>query len=109
MTSFVSDGIEYKYADPTTSQLQEWRKKYHSVCSRKISNGNFDIPKEMMVNHPCLVYLVLNSKSMEDDKERQSWFDLYPLMNTEQINKLYKILYREKYKLEEINYRHSNK
>lgn len=109
VTSFVSDGIEYKYADPTTSQLQEWRKKYHSVCSRKISNGNFDIPKEMMVNHPCLVYLVLNSKSLEDDKERQSWFDLYPLMNTEQINKLYKILYREKYKLEEINYRHSNK
>lgn len=98
------DGIEYAYEAPTTAQLHAWADRYASLCQHKIAGktSRYDIPKEMISKHPCLVYLVLISKSMEDDKEKQSWFDLYSLMNQEQIDKLYDILYRERYKLNQI-------
>ena len=57
----------------------------------------------MMKNDPCVIYLIIKSKSLESPHEKQSWFDLYNLMNDEQIIKLYEILYRETYKLSEID------
>lgn len=63
---------------------------------------NFDIPDAMLENNADLVVLVLESKSISETKEKQSWFDLYPLMNQEQIDKLRDILTREKEKLAEI-------
>jgi hypothetical protein len=62
----------------------------------------YNIPDDMIVSNPDLVVLVLESKSISDQKEKQSWFDLYPLMNQEQIDKLRDILTREKEKLAEI-------
>ena len=105
---YVYDGIEYKYKDPTQSQLLEWRKEYHTTCSRKIGS-RLIIPKDMVKNHPCLVYLILISKSLKDDKEKQSWFDLFSLMKSEQIDKLYDILYRERYELIEKERKKMNK
>ena len=63
---------------------------------------NYNIPDDMIVSNPDLVVLVLESKSISDQKEKQSWFDLYSLMNQEQIDKLRDILTREKEKLAEI-------
>lgn len=60
-----------------------------------------DIPSEMSWEDPCLIYLLLISKSTKQE-EKQQWFDMYPIMNEEQIDKLYDILYRESYKLAEI-------
>lgn len=107
--SYFEDGIEYKYEQPTQNQLLEWRQKYHSVCSGKIETKGFFVPQDMLRNHPCLVYLVLKSHSLKDDKEKQSWFDLYSLMNDEKVGRLYEILYRERYKMARINAINSEK
>ena len=63
---------------------------------------SYNIPDDMLQTNADLVVLVLESKSITEQKEKQSWFDLYPLMNQEQIDKLRDILTREKEKLAEI-------
>ena len=70
--------------------------RLHSVAM------NYSIPDDMLQTNADLVVLVLESKSISEQKEKQSWFDLYPLMNQEQIDKLRDILTREKEKLAEI-------
>jgi len=70
---------------------------------------NYNIPDDMLENNTDLVVLVLESKSISDQKEKQSWFDLYSLMNQEQIDKLRDILTREKQKLAEIEARYQAK
>ncbi len=63
---------------------------------------NYNIPYDMLEDNADLVVLVLESKSINEPKEKQSRFDLYSLMNQEQIDKLRDILTREKQKLAEI-------
>ena len=70
---------------------------------------NYDIPNDMLENNADLVVLVLWSKSINEPKEKQSWFDLYSLMNQEQIDKLRDILTREKEKLAEIEAKYQAK
>ena len=70
---------------------------------------NYNIPDTMLENNADLVILVLESKSINEPKEKQSWFDLYSLMNQEQIDKLRDILTREKQKLAEIEARYQEK
>ena len=70
---------------------------------------NFNIPNDMLENNTDLVVLVLESKSISEAKEKQSWFDLYSLMNQEQIDKLRDILTREKQKLAEIEAKYQEK
>jgi membrane-bound lytic murein transglycosylase B len=70
---------------------------------------SYNIPDNMLENNADLVVLVLESKSISDQKEKQSWFDLYSLMNQEQIDKLRDILTREKQKLAEIEARYQAK
>ena len=70
---------------------------------------DYNIPDDMMENNSDLVILVLESKSISDKKEKQSWFDLYSLMNQEQIDKLRDILTREKEKLAEIEAKYQAK
>ena len=69
----------------------------------------YSIPNDMLKNNTDLVVLVLESKSINDPKEKQSWFDLYALMNQEQIDKLRDILTREKEKLAEIEAKYQAK
>jgi hypothetical protein len=70
---------------------------------------DYNIPSDMLQNNTDLVVLVLESKSINEPKEKQSWFDLYSLMNQEQIDKLRDILTREKEKLAEIEARYQAK
>ncbi len=70
---------------------------------------NYNIPQDMLEDNWDLVVLVLESKSINEPKEKQSWFDLYSLMNQEQIDKLRDILTREKEKLAEIEARYQAK
>ncbi|MBR7036754.1 hypothetical protein IKI14_02560 [bacterium] len=70
---------------------------------------SYDIPRDMLENNTDLVVLVLGSKSISEQKEKQSWFDLYSLMNQEQIDKLRDILTREKQKLAEIEAKYQAK
>ena len=71
--------------------------------------SQYDIPDDMLKTNPDLVVLVLESKSISEQKEKQSWFDLYSLMNQEQIDKLRDILTREKQKLAEIEAKYQAK
>ncbi len=58
---------------------------------------------------PDLIVLVLESRSMDKAEEKQSWFNLMPMMNDEQIAKLNDILTREKQKLQEIEQKYEQK
>jgi membrane-bound lytic murein transglycosylase B len=71
--------------------------------------AKFTIPEDFLASVPDLIVLVLNSKSMDNPEEKQSWFNLMPMMNQEQMDKLRDILTREKQKLEEIEKKYEAK
>ena len=111
--SQLDDGVQFEYESPTQQQIVEWKNKYYDICVQKVESLNegntYVFPPQMMKEEPCLVFLILNSKSIDGKNEKQSWFDLYPQMNEEQINKLYDILLREGYRLTEIERRYQEK
>jgi hypothetical protein len=67
---------------------------------------DFSIPEKLIKEDTPLVQLILESESM-DDGERQYWFNLSEVMNSEQVEKLRDILVREKQKLAEIEAKYS--
>jgi len=69
----------------------------------------YTIPDAFLANSSELIVLVLNSKSIDNKEEKQSRFNLLPLMTQEQISKLHDILVREKQKLEEIEKKYEQK
>ena len=71
--------------------------------------GKFTISDEFLNTMSDIIILVLNSKSMDNPEEKQSWFNLLPMMNKEQIDKLRDILTREKQKLMEIEQKYEQK
>lgn len=107
-TVYTVDGISYNYSHPTTDQLNAWKQRYHKVCASKIDGqiGNYKVSPEMIDNDPCLVYLILNSESLSEKAEKQNWFDMYSMQTKDQTNRLYDILYRERYKLTQIRSNH---
>lgn len=69
----------------------------------------YTISDAFLSNFAELIVLVLNSKSIDTKEEKQSWFNLLPMMSQEQIDKLKDILVREKQKLEEIEQKYEQK
>lgn len=69
----------------------------------------YTIPENFLESKTDLIILILNSKSMDTKDEKQSWFNLLPIMVEDQIVKLYDILNREKQKLEEIEKKYEDK
>ena len=53
----------------------------------------------MIIDHPCLVYLVIGSKSLTLTNEVQTWLDIYFKMNDDAISQLYLILLKERKEL----------
>ena len=109
--SLNEDGIPFVTDSLTKSTLSDWTKQNSLKCRKLIQGktGNYTVPSMMIEDDPCLVYLLLKSKSIETKAEKQEWFDLYSLMNQKQINKLYDILYRETYKLADIEAKYAKK
>jgi preprotein translocase subunit SecD len=70
---------------------------------------NYSISDNFLETMSDIIILVLQSKSLDTQQEKQSWFDLLPLMNQEQVDKLRDILTREKQKLEEIEKKYEQK
>jgi len=62
----------------------------------------FQIDEDFVKEKPALVDLILKTESMKD-KERKYWFQLMPVMNDEQIQKLQGILQNEKDQLIELD------
>lgn len=69
----------------------------------------FIIPDNFLTTMSDLIILVLNSKSMDTSEEKQSWFNLLPMMNKDQIDKLRDILVREQQKINEIEQKYEQK
>ena len=69
----------------------------------------YSIDDESLQNRSDLIILVLQSKSIEGKEEKQSWFSLLPVMDQDQISKLYDILNREQSKLKEIEQKYEEK
>ncbi len=70
--------------------------------------ADFTIPEVLLSNDTALVTLIIKSESMNDE-ERQYWFNLTEVMNTEQVEKLRDILIRERDKLAEIEAKYAKK
>jgi preprotein translocase subunit SecD len=70
--------------------------------------AEFDIPKFVQKKHSDLINLVFETKSM-DDKERQYWFHILPIMSEKQVEKLRNILNKEKSKLSTIDNQYKKK
>jgi len=71
--------------------------------------ASFQIAENLLETMPDIIELILRSRSMDKDSDKQSWFNLMPLMNQEQIDKLKDILMREKEKLAEIEKKYEEK
>ena len=69
----------------------------------------FVIPDQFIQKKASLITLILQSKSIWTVEEKQSWFNLLPLMNDEQITKLEEILSKEKQKLDDIEKKYEEK
>jgi len=67
------------------------------------NNKPFYIDETVMENYSDLIELIFNSDSMEDDNERQYWFDAIPTMKDIQIDNLYDILENERKKIIELD------
>jgi hypothetical protein len=85
------------------------------LIQKNIPTDLQEIVKQYTINDiffeskPDLIVLILKSKSMDTKEEKQSWFNLLPIMGEDQIAKLYDILNREKQKLEEIEKKYEDK
>lgn len=69
----------------------------------------FDIPEEFLEDDPELIELILRSKAIDTDEEKQNWLNLLILMTEEQIKKLKEILLKERKKLQEIEEKYERK
>lgn len=83
-------------------------KKLLPVELQKVAQ-TFTIPEKFLKEMPNIIALILESKSMDTTEEKQSWFNLLPMMSPEQIAKLNDILTREKIKLSEIEKKYEEK
>ena len=71
--------------------------------------SKFDLPEEFLEIDAELIILILQSKALETDEEKQNWFNLLPLMTEEQIYKFKDILIKERTKLNEIEQKYAEK
>ncbi len=69
----------------------------------------FTISDSFLENESELVVLILKSKSLAKSEEKQSWFNLIPMMNEDQMWKLRNILTRERDKIAEIESKYEKK
>lgn len=72
-------------------------------------SAEYVIPQAFLEDAPELIEMILRSKSIDTKEEKQNRFNLLPLMNTQQIEKLRAILVKEKTKLQEIEQKYEEK
>ena len=66
------------------------------------SAQNFTIDDNSLNLHADLIVLILNSRSLADNTEKQNWFNLLTIMDEEQIAKLQEILTLESQEADKI-------
>lgn len=71
--------------------------------------ARFDIADEHLADLPDIIRMILISKSIATDQQKQDWFNLLSMMNVDQIEKLRTILLKEQEKLQEIETKYEEK
>ncbi len=71
--------------------------------------AQLNIPDNFLDTETDLTVLILRSRSLAKNEEKQNWFNLIPMMNQEQIEKLRDILTRERDKIAEIEAKYEQK
>ncbi len=69
----------------------------------------YDIPEEFLKTDSELVELILSSRAIDTQQEKQNWFNLLPIMTDAQLEKLRNILKKERQKLQEIEEKYASK
>jgi hypothetical protein len=88
----------------TTALIQKYLPEdLHQIAA------TYTIPDEFLEDTPDLIELILRSRSIDTTQEKQNWFNLLPLMNATQLQKLRDILVKEKIKLQEIEEKYEGK
>lgn len=70
--------------------------------AQKGKASKFHIPAVVKQEYPDLIPLILQTESM-DDEEREYWFQILPIMTTDQVQKLREILVSEKEQLAKLD------
>ncbi|MEI7663085.1 MAG: hypothetical protein WCK34_12835 [Bacteroidota bacterium] len=83
-------------------ELKKYAECFLKDTTLRLLLMEFNIPGEMKMKDPGLIPLIIESRSMEPNSEKQSWFNLYKSMTREQIEQLFDILGRERIKINEI-------
>lgn len=83
-------------------------KKYLPETLREIAQ-KFEIKDEYIIELYYLIELILTSKTIETDEQKQEWINLLQIMNVAQIEKLKLILEKEKTKLQQIEIKYDEK
>src|SRR3989338_47294 len=68
----------------------------------------FIIPEEIQKKHPTLIPLIVRSESMNGEK-KQYWINILPVMTSDQVEKLTKILQDERLQLDAIDAKYAKK
>ncbi len=69
----------------------------------------YDIPEEFLKTDAELIELILSSRAIDSQEEKQNWFNLLPIMTDAQLEKLRNILKKERQKLQEIEEKYASK
>jgi len=69
----------------------------------------YDIPGSFLETKWDLIQMILLSKSIDTKEEKQNWFNLMPMMNQTQIDRLRGILDKEKRRLSEIEQKYQKR
>jgi hypothetical protein len=77
------------------------------IAISKADIEKFGIPEDFLKTKPALIELILQTESMKEDEKRY-WFQLLPIMNEEQIQKLEGILQNEKDQLAALDAKYAN-
>lgn len=92
----------------TSSKDEEKNEKKEERSSTSLkksllqASSKFHIPAVVREKYPKLIILILQTESM-DDKEREYWFQILPIMTPEQVSKFRKILINEKEQLAKLD------
>lgn len=98
-----------------TSQQPQHSQDYINLVQRQLPQHlhtvalGYILDINVLQDEPDLIVLVLESRAIDAAKDKQNWFNLMPLMNTEQKQKLREILEKEKRKLKEIEAKYEAK
>jgi hypothetical protein len=89
-------------SQPANTRAFNLESDVDNAASGPAKPEKYAIPKAVKEKYPELIDLIKATESM-DDQEREYWFQIMPIMTTDQIEKFRNILLTEKQQLQELD------